>query len=81
LYTSDTAGTWYILHDHLLLLLVLLIDFRPTAKRMRQINSLQVLFKSVRSSDPALTWTQNWTSPVASVPYLAGELHPEGGWL
>jgi hypothetical protein len=45
---------------------------------MRQINSLQPVFRGVRSSDPALAWTRNWTSPVASVPYLAGELHPEG---
>jgi hypothetical protein len=45
---------------------------------MRQINSLQTVFRDARSSDPALAWTRNWTSPVAAVPYLAGELHPEG---
>ncbi|WIA34254.1 hypothetical protein OEZ86_012605 [Tetradesmus obliquus] len=50
----------------------------PTAKRMRQINSLQPLLRSVRSSAPGLAWARNWTSPVADVPYLAGELHPEG---
>jgi hypothetical protein len=46
---------------------------------MRQINSLQPVFTAVRSSDPALAWTRSWASPVADVPYLAGELHPEGG--
>ncbi|KAF6248610.1 histidine phosphatase superfamily [Scenedesmus sp. NREL 46B-D3] len=50
----------------------------PTAKRMRQINSLQTLFRAAHSTDPTLAWTNNWTSPVADVPYLAGELHPEG---
>eukprot|EP00775_Hariotina_reticulata_P002690 gene2690-2990_t len=48
----------------------------PTEQRLRQINSLQHVFKSADSARHP--WMANWTSPMAGIEYLAGELHAEG---
>eukprot|EP00879_Flechtneria_rotunda_P032864 GHRR01036282.1.p1 GENE.GHRR01036282.1~~GHRR01036282.1.p1 ORF type:complete len:193 (+),score=35.22 GHRR01036282.1:126-704(+) len=48
----------------------------PTYKRMMQINNLQYILRLSNNHD--LAWMRNWTSPVANLSYLAGELHPAG---
>lgn len=49
----------------------------PTADRMRQINSLENLFKDARNVQD-YPWVQNWTSPLAHMSAASGELHPIG---
>ncbi|GLC49087.1 hypothetical protein PLESTB_000181100 [Pleodorina starrii] len=49
----------------------------PTGERMRQINSLEPLFRDSRNLEQH-PWIRNWTAPFSEVALTGGELHPTG---